>query len=326
MGIYNTIAAIDRKITPAVLKVIGEKPKLISFYFHGIFSDEVELNANIADPQQRFTIKDFKRFFEYFLKNKYKFVSPDDIPDGLDTSSKNILMTFDDGYYSNKLILPLLNEYNIPAMFFISTNHIKFNKAFWADIVFRYRKKQGLSNNKILEEQLFLKTKKHDFIDEYLIKNFGIESLKPIGDVDRTFTPAELKLFSKEKFVSIGNHTTDHAVLTNYETEEARSQIVQAQKDLFEMTGKTPDYISFPNGNHNDAVVCLAEEAGLSLGLTTIHSKNYLPIKKTSKGITLINRFTFMMGEKFEERLNFIRSDYKLLNAYLYMRMKLFNR
>lgn len=326
MGIYNSIDSLDKKITPAVLKVIGEKPKLLSFYFHGIFSDEAELNANIADPQQRFTVKDFKRFFEYFLNNKYKFVHPDNIPASLDSKAKSILMTFDDGYYSNKLILPLLDEYKIPAMFFISTNHIKFNKAFWADVVFRYRKKQGINEKKILEEQLFLKTKKHDFIDKYLVDSFGRGSLTPICDVDRTFTPAELKIFSKEKFVSIGNHTTDHAILTNYETDEARMQIVQAQNDLVEMTGKLPDYISFPNGNHNDAVIRLAEEQGLSVGLTTIHSKNYLPIKNKTKEMTLINRFTFMMGEKFEERLNFIRSDYKLLDAYLNLRLKFFNR
>jgi peptidoglycan/xylan/chitin deacetylase (PgdA/CDA1 family) len=326
LGIYNTIDSIDRKITPAVLKIIGEKPKLISFYFHGIFADEQELNADIVDPQQRFTVNDFKRFFEYFLNNKYNFISPDDVPGTIDTSPKNILMTFDDGYFSNSLIVPLLNEFKIPAIFFISTNHIKLNKIFWPDTVFRYRKKQGISNYKILEEQLFLKTKKHDYIDRYLVENFGNGSLKPISDIDRTFTPLELKKFSEEKYVHIGNHTSDHAILTNYEADEARKQIVQAQNDLLEITGKLPTYISFPNGNYSEDIVKISGDAGLTVGTTTIHSTNYLPLQKTKNEMLLLNRFTFVMGERFEERLNFIRSDYRMLNAYLDLRLKLFNR
>lgn len=326
MGIYNTIDSIDRKITPAVLKLIGEKPKLISFYFHGIFTDENELNANIVDPQQRFTVNDFRIFFEYFLERGYKFISPDYLPERMDTSAKNILMTFDDGYYSNSLILPLLNEYKIPALFFISTNHIKYNKTFWVDVAYRNRKKQGASDKKIFDEQVFLKSQKHDFIDKYLIENFGKDSLKPTCDVDRTFTPAELKKFAEEKFVFIGNHTTDHAVLTNYELSEAKEQIVNAQNDLLQMTGKLPGSISFPNGNFNEDVVRISGEAGLTVGLTTVHEKNYFPLNKPGNEMILINRFTFMMGDRFNERLDFIRSDYKLLKFYLDMRWRFLQR
>ncbi|QQS35543.1 MAG: polysaccharide deacetylase family protein [Ignavibacteriales bacterium] len=325
MGIYNTIDSIDRKITPAVLKIIGEKPKIISFYFHGIFADEKELNADIVDPQQRFTVNDFKRFFEYFLESGYKFISPDDVSGAVDTSAKNILMTFDDGYYSNSLILPLLNEYKIPALFFISTNHIKQNKAFWVDVAYRNRKKQGAGIQIISEEQVFLKSKKHDFIDKYLVENFGKDSLKPTCDIDRTFTPSELKKFSEEKFVHIGNHTTDHAVLTNYEIDEAKDQIVNAQNDLLQITGKLPDYISFPNGNHNDELVRVSSESGLKIGLTTIHQKNFFPIL-FNQSMLLINRYTFVMGDNFDERLNFIRNDYRLLNFYLNLRQYILKR
>ena len=41
------------------------------------------------------------------------------------------MLTFDDGYYNNHLALPVLEEFDVPALFFISTNHVKQQKCFW---------------------------------------------------------------------------------------------------------------------------------------------------------------------------------------------------
>jgi peptidoglycan/xylan/chitin deacetylase (PgdA/CDA1 family) len=326
MSILKIIETLDRQYSPTISNVLTEQPKLLSFYFHGIFTDEKEIRLDLIDPQQKFALQDFKIFFEYFLEKKYVFINPIDLPSKINISGRNILMTFDDGYFSNNLILPLLNEYKIPALFFISTNYITQQKAFWVNVLYRYRKKQGIAESKIVEEQIILKKMKHNEIDDYIIQNFGINSLKPIGDIDRAFNSTELKEFSKNQFVYLGNHTMDHVSLTNYDCNGIKEQIAGAQNTLQELVGKTIPFISFPNGDFSEEVIAISQEMGFNFGFTTIHKKNHLPLKYFKDKLMLINRFTLQSSKNFQSNLDYLRADYKILDAYLSARQKLFSR
>ena len=55
-------------------------------------------------------------------------------------------------------------------------------------------------------------------------------------------------------------------------------QIRDAQTLLHDITGRRPTIISYPNGNYSNEIVQIARGAGLSLGITGITKKNYLPI------------------------------------------------
>ena len=93
------------------------------------------------------TVEKFRQFIDYYVKHDYIFVSPDDIQNGLDPGKNSTFsLLLKDGYYNNNLALPILKEYNIPALFFISSNHIKQNKCFWWDVVYRQRNKSRLQN------------------------------------------------------------------------------------------------------------------------------------------------------------------------------------
>jgi peptidoglycan/xylan/chitin deacetylase (PgdA/CDA1 family) len=235
-------------------------------------------------------------------------------------------MTFDDGNFSNHLILPLLNEYKIPAIFFIPTTYTKTQKAFWVDVLYRNRIKQGIDESKMWEEIVFLKKSNHIEIEKYLIQNFGVNSLKPIGDIDRPFNAVELKEFSKQKFVHIGNHTLDHASLPHYSEEDIRVQISDNQKDLLEITGITPDCIAFPYGDYSDSVVRVTEELGFKFAYTTVHKSNALPLKVTAQNLKLVNRFTVSMQPDILKRLDYLTSDYKIIDVYLKLRKNFMHR
>ena len=265
----------------------ADKSSLTIFLFHGIFEDEKEAGLNNVLPISWVTKDYFRSFIEYYSGRGYSFVSPKDILDGLDNSKKYIMITFDDGYFNNSRVLPILREYRLPACFCFSTSNLKYNKSFWWDVLYRERIKNGTKIEYILREIAFLKLKKHEEIEEYLVNQFGENSLRPVGDADRPFTVDELAAFSREELVFLGNHAMDHAVLENYSSEEIKTQILGAQKDIQEITGTSPVLIAYPDGYYAKRIIKIAQDCGFRLGVTTRPWKNYLPLGRGKKLLTL---------------------------------------
>jgi len=314
-NIISLVKLPDLIISEFYLRLFQEKNSLLIFNFHGLFYNKKEINQNLVDPQTWITIKQFHQFVEYFLKHKYSFISPNDILDGLGNDNKYVMITFDDGYYNNNYAIPILNKYKIPALFFISTNHIKQSKCFWWDIIYRERIKSEISKKEILNEQNQLKSKTTKEIEQYIIEKFGEKALKPKGDIDRPFTASELKDFSKEKYVFLGNHTCNHAILTNYSSNEIKMQIRDAQKFIYEITGIIPTAISYPNGNYSDEIIKISKEIGLKIGITTEYRKNKLPINYQINNFLNLGRFDLSGNNNIINQCKLYRSD---ISLYIY--------
>ena len=309
----------DLIISKVYLRFFQEKNSLLIFNFHGLFNNKKEINQNLVDPQTWITTNQFQQFLEYFLKHNYSFVSINDILDGLDINNKYIMITFDDGYYNNNYALPILKKYQIPALFFISTNHIKQNKCFWWDIIYRERIKSRTSKKEIVYEQNQLKSKTNEEIEQYIIEKFGEKAFEPKSDIDRPFTTSELKNFSKEKYVFLGNHTHNHAILTNCSSNEIKTQILEAQKFIKDNTEITPKAISYPNGDYSDEIIKISKEIGIELGITTEYRKNKLPINHQTNNIMNLGRFDLSGNNNIINQCKLFRSD-----IILYMYFKKF--
>lgn len=276
--IISKLREYDRKTARYKLRFLGEKNALIILLFHSLFTDRDEAASNIIAPQQSITIIQFRRLIAYYLEAGYVFVTPEEIVSGLDPDGKYILLTFDDGYYNNTRALPALNEFEVPATFFVSTRHVMHQKLFWWDVLHREAHRKGANPEEIQRYKNTLKTKTTADIEAIIREQFGSNSLAPTCDTDRPFTQDELRDFARERWVSIGNHTADHAILTNYSPEEAMEQIRECQEVLQQETGRLPICISYPNGNHSNEIAQIARSEGLALGITGITGKNYLPI------------------------------------------------
>jgi peptidoglycan/xylan/chitin deacetylase (PgdA/CDA1 family) len=310
-AVFSAFHLADSLFTRLYLGLCGERNALLVFLFHGMAPDEKAIDPQVLEPERIITSDQFRQFIEYYLDYDYIFISPQDVIEGLDPDRKYILITFDDGYFNNHLSLPLLQEYKVPAVFFISTDHVKQNKNFWWDVLFRMRFRQGCSYAKISREQGNLKSKTNAQIEEYLIDEFGEDALKPVGDLDRPFSPQELRDFSNQEFVYVGNHTCDHAILANYPDEEIRLQIEGAQRDIQEMTGRCPTCIAYPDGSYSKRVAEISEEAGLRLGFTTNYGKNYFPLK-LEKNSFLFKRVGFSENSHVLLQCQIFRSDFSL--------------
>ncbi|WDE95858.1 polysaccharide deacetylase family protein [Lentisphaera profundi] len=252
-----------------------DEPALLTFLFHSIFKNEEEFQHKLIDPQQYVTLDVYRWFIEYFLDAGYKFISPEDLKD-LSPEGKYILSTFDDGYFNNTYVLPLLEEYKTPAVFFITTDNVINQECFWWDVVFRELSKQGLERKAISKEQGKLKSFKHPELVIELKKRFGEDCFVPQGELDRPLTINELKDFSKHEYVHIGNHTKNHYILDKYTYAQQAEQITGCSQSLEDILGSKSEIIAYPNGNYNEDT--LRASADFDFGITVKKRKNFLPI------------------------------------------------
>jgi peptidoglycan/xylan/chitin deacetylase (PgdA/CDA1 family) len=263
--------------------LFAAKGGLLVFIFHQLYKSKAECSSKLLSPCQPILVEHFRTFIEYYLEKGHKFISPADILTGLKANRKYVLITFDDGYFNNINTLPLLNEYKVPAVFFVTVNNVKWNEAFWVDALYRERTRRGTSEDSILAEKQSMYAMTADEIRSYLLKDFGGGALASLGDADRPFSEEELKSFSKEGFVTIGNHCMDHTALTNYSADGVRRQVGEAQDELLRITGEKPVMISYPFGRSSDEVVQISKACELRLGVTVRKGVNRLPLKEPLK-------------------------------------------
>ncbi|CAG0940029.1 hypothetical protein BROC_00873 [Candidatus Brocadiaceae bacterium] len=310
----------DRAVSKLYLRFFREKNALIIFFFHGLAQDSPEIASPVVEPSNVTTVRRFRQFVEYFLERGYAFVSPDDLIAGLSPDQKYVMATFDDGYSNNQLILPVLKEFKIPVTLYISTNHVKTNRSFWWDVLYRQRAKSGASVDAIHLELELLKSKPYQEIEARVADLFGESAFKPVGEIDRPMTPTELARLSQEKYVFIGNHTQDHAILTNLNVESINNQIAGAQNDLKQLVGFAPSSIAYPNGRYNQAVLQVARQVGLRIGLTVVGKKNNLPLNFSNGGSLELARFHLSNHADLNYQCDLIRSDiliYPKLRAFV---------
>jgi peptidoglycan/xylan/chitin deacetylase (PgdA/CDA1 family) len=291
-AIQELVWATDALIARAYLALFRERDALLSFLFHSLFRDDREIARNVVDPLQRTTVARFREFVAYYLEHGYRFVSPDDLLRGLGRDGRYALITFDDGYYNNTLALPVLEEFRVPAVFFVSTDHVRQAKCFWWDVLHRELSARRASPGQIFREVVRLKALRTDQIEAELADRFGPGAFTPRGDIDRPFTPEELRAFAAHPLVHLGNHTANHAILTNYTPDQVRDQIVQAQESLRAMTGVLPRLIAYPNGAHTHRIIQTCGDVGLKVGFTIRPEKNPLPLDPRSSGLLRLGRFS----------------------------------
>ena len=309
------VRAADRYVSAAFLSLRREHGGLSTFMFHGVFADRAEVDRGDAHPQQGVTVADFRAFVAYLLGCGYQFVSVADVLAGLPPGPRYAMVTFDDGYFSNSRVVPVLEEFDVPAVVFVSTGHVMGGKCFWWDVLYREGLGRGASAAEIAEETERLKLLRTEEVEADLARRFGRDALRPRGDADRPFTAAELKDFAAHRLVTLGNHTADHAILPRYTPEEMRRQLRDAQDVLREVTGAAPAAVAYPNGEYSDAVVEAARSVDLRLGIGIEPRKNRLPIDVAAGDAMRLGRFTPPGGDALLPQLRVFRADVRLYDS-----------
>jgi peptidoglycan/xylan/chitin deacetylase (PgdA/CDA1 family) len=315
-GIQHIIRKADAAVARTYLAMFEERSALLPFLFHSLFRDGRETALDYIDPLQRTTVRQFRQFVEYYLRHGYQFVDPERVLAGVPPGGKYALITFDDGYFNNSLALPVLEEFGVPAVFFVASENVRAGKCYWWDVLHRELVARGAPARQIYREGVALKSMPTEKIEAELARRFGPKAFDPRGDVDRPFTPDELRDFARHPRVRIGNHTANHAILTNYPPAEARAQVARAQEWLAGVTGAAPLAIAYPNGGHDPEVVRACREVGLKLGFTVRPEKTSLPLPRDPERLLRIGRFTPHGEERILTQCRTYRSDVPLYGTF----------
>jgi len=301
---------IKQSLRRRLSRLHRDKPALLGFLFHAVFEDEKDIARGHVDAQQGIRPEHLQRFIEHFLEAGYRFISPEQSLAFAGRREKCACITFDDGYFNNLRALPLLEQYDVPATFYITTCNVEKQQCFWWDVVYRERHRRGVDKNRISREQKMLKQKCHPDILSYLHQEFGADCLQPWSDTDRPMTITELQDFARHPLVFIGNHTRDHYLLDQYGYAETEHQIRRAQDDLKNWLGKAPAGIAYPNGNYSATAMDAASNLGLTHGWSLDKRKTPLPLEDNNP--FALGRFTLWGRNDIEAQCEITRSDIRL--------------
>jgi peptidoglycan/xylan/chitin deacetylase (PgdA/CDA1 family) len=282
------------------------------------------IRENFATPYSSIfgiTPKDFRKQL-LLLKNQGTFIQPnflvENLKEVLESKDNHFLITFDDGLKEQfENALPILDELNIPAIFFInSINHIE-KKVSLAHQIHLVR---SVISSKVLFENLEKETgrklnqqeiqKAHHF---YRFDNHQSAELKYFLNILLDFATQEkfinsifTKHFNENEVLErlymntneiqqlikrgfIGSHTHTHLPLGNYGEQTILYELETTKNYLENLGGETINCVAYPYGTKEAAteeVGKLAKQVGYRIGFTTKPAMN-----DSLSNPLLLNRF-----------------------------------
>lgn len=269
--------------------------------FHGIDSiGETRFNSRFVS----------KLFFEEFIKyitTQYHVISLDDFyQKKFKKDTLNIAITFDDGYLNNyKYAIPILEKYNVPACFYITTIHKKAPYLWpdFLDLVSYHTNKETV----IFQNNLYKKNSKKEFVwNSISIKNasksLSYDALKDIytvfeedwnalqtddlEDYWKLMNASQIKKISKNPLFTIGSHGATHSSLIDIPLEDAKLEVLTSKRQLEAICEQPITEFAFPFGYYNQEIADYCEEIGYKRLLLVDYNT-----KTDSKNETWKNRF-----------------------------------
>lgn len=224
--------------------------------------------------------------------------------DGTPFENRSCLVTFDDGWEDNfRNAFPILQEFQIPAVIFLSGSHIETQKKFWQeDFLLSVREIRRLfekddkflkkvSENPVLKKISGIITASDESMDQeaqVLINQLKkwdrqkrdqlLASLKDLtgqtafSEVDiarRSFMSKPEVREMMGKGIAFGSHGMSHEILTILNAEEVQRELSESRKFLRNNLGIEAEVFSYPNGNYNESIIDTAKQNGYGAAFGT---------------------------------------------------------
>jgi peptidoglycan/xylan/chitin deacetylase (PgdA/CDA1 family) len=225
-----------------------------------------------------------------FFKKHFKVVSLEEYFENKRTSQFTVCLSFDDGLANNlNYVLPLLEKYHLPAIFFITAAREAGYDILWNDFLNILTKYGPLKLE--YKGKLYRKNRFGRYVDdtgtalvEYLrAKDFSakkemMELLAPLAgfrnnqDDDeywRLLNNEQIFTLSRSPWVTIGSHGYYHNDLARIDNNRANQELVGSRQYLERITGKEVKAIAFPYGSYSSNVRDAAINAGYTQLLGT---------------------------------------------------------
>jgi len=243
-----------------------------------------------ADPQLLAVTPDNFRAQMRHLKENFTLARLEDEWSRLDRPA--VVVTFDDGYADNATeALPILEELQVPATFFVATSLLGTEREFWWDEVERlllaqrefpafFELGQGRGARRwptaeapqrarmyreilpILRQ--CLPQLRHDCLERL---RFWAAAGAAGRSSHRVLSCEELRRLAASPLVTLGAHTVSHSSLSTLPLPRQREEIMASKKLLEELLAQRVRVFSYPFGTRGDytaETVALCREAGFS--------------------------------------------------------------
>lgn len=243
--------------------------------------------------------KDHTRFNPIFLKQKtleshlrfykkyFNVVSLDELfNQQLSQDRFNVCLTFDDGYANNhKYVLPLLEQYQVPATFFITGIRDAGYDILWNDFLniithygpdtLKYKndsyiknrygryvsEKTGTALVDILRSEDFASKKE---MMQLLSSVYDFRSNREDDDYWQQMTEGQIRELAASQWASIGCHGYYHNDLAKISVQQAKEEMIRSKKYLEIIIGKEIKAMAFPYGTYTKEVQEEAKNAGFT--------------------------------------------------------------
>ena len=143
------------------------------------------------------TPESFEENIKTLLENGYTFLSFKELNDALHNKKKlpkkPILITLDDGYYSNyKYIFPILKKYSVKASIFIVTDNI--GKTVNGKKYLTWQQCKSMQDSDLVE--IFSHSTRHVFYDKLSVSELRNDVKKSYKEIEKYLGKQELKVFA----------------------------------------------------------------------------------------------------------------------------------
>lgn len=255
-------------------RLLANGPAFKCLLFHAIYNDAAGPCPAGLDTSLVSSLTWVEHCLTGTLQQGFRFIGAEDLPQAVISRERLALLTLDDGYANNRLLLPLLHRLQIPALVFVTTDPMLRQRSYWWDVLAR----EMANNPGLSKKRRLLKLLTPAQIEVELGIEFGENCFHPQGDHDRPMTSDELREFAREPLISIGNHTHRHALLDQLSEYEVSEELRLSQGHLTELLGTAPTTIAYPNGRWNSSVANLVRKAGIRFAFTTERALSPLPM------------------------------------------------
>ncbi len=198
--------------------------------FHGVASREYpELPAAV---QPSFTAAGLRAAVAW-IAGRFRLLTPDELLTG---RTPGVLLTFDDGFANNAVqALPVLEELDAPAVFFVTTRHVREPRD-WLPATRELVRRHWPADSDVPEDIA------RDLFDG--------------------MSRDQLSACAEHPLVTVGSHTVGHPFLTRCDDATLAGELERSRDQLQSWTDQPVDLFAYPTGDYDLRVARAVRDAG----------------------------------------------------------------
>lgn len=262
-------------------------PKVLTLYYHRVTEYSRDINLLAVTPYN------FRQQMQW-IKDNYLIVRAED--DWEELPRDAVCITFDDGYIDNLVYAaPILEELQIPATIFVSTQGMRnVEQIWWNELENILLEERDYPKEFHLKDAYFECTWKTDSLEKrkncydalhFLMKNyFEYDKIEKVLEQleqwsgRKTFRnyivdTKQCEALSRFDYITIGAHTVTHPSLKTLSAKKQEYEIKESIKDIEEVTGHKVELFSYPFGypdvDYDEDAIHILRNVGIKKAFTT---------------------------------------------------------